>query len=97
MPENKVIFVYGFKHIKTDKTDIYILLGSESDELNENKKLFNFWSNKFIIKEIEKRDFKILGWPFMVLVKRNKLFEIMSVSYQTQSTYSTVRLVFSMT
>ena len=27
--ENKKIFVYGFKHIETDKVDIYILIGWE--------------------------------------------------------------------
>ena len=31
-PENKEIFVYGFKHVKTDKIDNYILIGCESDE-----------------------------------------------------------------
>ena len=43
VPENKKVFVHGFKHVKTDKFDIYILTGSESDELNENKNLFNFF------------------------------------------------------
>ena len=51
--ENKEIFIYSFKHVKTNKIDNYILIGSESDELYENDKLFNFWSNKFINKEIE--------------------------------------------
>ena len=46
--ENKEIFIYGFKHVKTDKVNNYILIVSESDELYENDKLFNFWSNKFI-------------------------------------------------
>ena len=50
IPENKRIFIYGFKHIKTDKTDNYILIGCESDVLYENSKLFNFWSNKFVKK-----------------------------------------------
>ena len=62
--ENKEIFIYGFKHIETDKTDKVILFGCESGELSENEKLFNFWSNKFINKKIEKRDFKITGWSF---------------------------------
>ena len=44
VPENKEIFVYGFKHVKTDQIDNYILFGCESDELYENDKLFNFWS-----------------------------------------------------
>ena len=53
IPENKKI--YGFKHIKTDKVDNYILIGCESDALYGSDKLFNFWSNKCIIKEIKKR------------------------------------------
>ena len=62
--ENKEIFINGFKHVKTDKIDNYILIGCESDELFENDKLFNFWSNKFINEEVQKRKFKITGWPF---------------------------------
>ena len=34
-PENKQIFIYGFKHNKTDKVDNYILFGCKSDELYE--------------------------------------------------------------
>ena len=74
--ENKEIFFYGFKHIKTDKIDNYILIGCESDEVYENNNLFNFWSNKFINKEIEMRNFEITGWPFMTSVKRNNFFKI---------------------
>ena len=74
--ENKEIFIYGFKHVKKDKIDNYILIGCESDDFFENDKLFNFWSNKFINNEIEKRDFQITGWPFMTLVKRNNFFKI---------------------
>ena len=69
-PQNKEIFVYGFKHVKTDKIDNYKLIGCESDALYENDKLFNFWSDKFINKEIELRNFKLTGWPFMTLVKK---------------------------
>ena len=76
IPENKEIFIYGFKHIKTDKIDNYVLIGCETDELYENNILFNFWSNKFINKEIEMRNFEITGWPFMTLVKRNNFFKI---------------------
>ena len=64
IPENKEIFIHGFKHIKTDKTDKYVLIGCESVDLYENDKLFNFWSNKIINKEIEMRSFKITGWSF---------------------------------
>ena len=78
--ENKEIFIYGFKHGKTDKIDNYIVIGCESDELIENDKLFNFWSNKFINKEIENRDFQITGWSFMTLVKRKNFFKIRGIS-----------------
>ena len=74
IPENKEIFIFSFKHVKTDKVNIYILIGSKSDELYENDKLFNFWSNKYIKKEIEIRNFKLTGWLFMTLVKRNNFF-----------------------
>ena len=77
--ENKEIFIYGFKHVKTDKIDNYILIGCESDEFFENNKLFNFWSKKYINNEIEKRNFQISGWPFMTLVKRNKFFKIQGI------------------
>ena len=79
IPENKEIFVYSFKHVKTDKVDSYILIGCESDELFENDKLFNFWSNKLINKEIENRNFRLTGWPFMILVKRNNFFKIQGI------------------
>ena len=80
IPENKEIFIYSFKHIKTDKVDNYILVGSESNELYENDKLFNIWSNKLIKKEIKNRNFKLTGWPFMTLVKRNNFFKIQGIT-----------------
>ena len=76
IPENKEIFIYGFKHIKTGKIDNYFLIGCEADELYENNNLFNFWSNKIINKEIEMTNFEITGWLFMTLVKRNNFFKI---------------------
>ena len=80
IPENKEIFIYSFEPVKTDKVDNYILIGSESDELHENDKLFNIWSNKLINKEIENRNFKLTGWPFMTLVKRNNFFKIQGIA-----------------
>ena len=53
--ENKERFTYGFKYIKTDKIENYKLIECELDEICENIKLFNFWSDKFIKEEIEKR------------------------------------------
>ena len=38
--ENKEIFVYGFKHIKTDKIDKYIIIGYESEE--DYTKMINY-------------------------------------------------------
>ena len=75
IPEKKEIFVYGFKHVKTDKINIYLLIGCESDELYENDKLFNVWSIKIVNKEIEMRIFKITGWTFRTLVKRNNFLK----------------------
>ena len=85
VPENEEIFFYGFKHIKSDIIINYIIFGCESDELSENDKLSNFWSNKFINKEIEMRTFNITGWSFMTLVKRNNFFKIQSICYKTRS------------
>ena len=64
LAESKEIFIYAFEHVKTDKIDNYILIGCDLDELLENNKLFSFWSNKFINKEIENRNFKLTGWLF---------------------------------
>ena len=61
VPDIKEIFVHGFKHNKRDEIDNFISIGCESDELYEMDKLFNFWSIKFLNKEIENRDFKITG------------------------------------
>ena len=74
IPENKQIFVYGFKLIKTDKIDTYIIIGRELNELYEIDKLFNFWSNNFMNKEITMRNFKLIGWPFINLDQRNIFF-----------------------
>ena len=80
IPENKEIFIYALKHVKTDKIDNYVLIGCDSDELLQNNRLFNFWSKKFINNELENRDFKKTGWPFMTLVKRNNFFKIQGIS-----------------
>ena len=80
IPENKEIFIYSFKPVQTNKVENYILTASESDELHEYDKLFNIWSNKLINKEIENRNFKVTGWPFMTLVKRNNFFKIQGIT-----------------
>ena len=73
-PEKTEIFIYGSKHFKTDKIVNYIFIGCESNELFENDKLFNFWSNENITKDTEKIDFRITRRSFMTLVKRNIFF-----------------------
>ena len=73
--EFKEILFSGFKHIKTDKIDKFILFGCESDELYENNERFKLWSNNFMNAEIQKRKIKITGWPIMNLVKRNNFFK----------------------
>ena len=78
IPENKEILVYGFKHINTDKLDKYILIRWESDEIYGKDNLFKFWSNKFTKKGIDMRIFKITGWFFMTLFKRNNFLKIQS-------------------
>ena len=74
VPGNKEIFINGFKHTKTDKIDKNIVIGCKSDELYEIEYLFNFWSKKFINKEIEMRKFEIKGWSLMTLVKKKQIF-----------------------
>ena len=75
IPENKKIFIYSFKPVQTNKVEKYILTASESYELHEYDKLFNIWSNKLLNKEIENRNFKLTGCPFMTLVKSNDFFK----------------------
>ena len=79
--ENKEILIYGFKHIKTDKIDKYILFGCESDDLYEYDKLFTFLCNNLKKKEIELKNFKITAWSSMTLFKRNNLFKFQGIGY----------------
>ena len=81
IPENKEIFIYGFKHFKTDKVDIYIIMGCNSNELQESDKLFNFWSNNFLDKEIQKKNLKKTQWFFMTLVKRNNFLKMRNICW----------------
>ena len=60
--ENDEVFIYGFKHIEIDKVDNFILIVCKSDELYENDKLFNIWSNKSIYEEIDMKNYRITGW-----------------------------------
>ena len=47
VPEFKEKFVHGIKHIETDKFDNFILIGCESDSLDENVRLLKVWSKNF--------------------------------------------------
>ena len=44
IPENKEIFIYGFKHIERGKLEGCLKIGCESHKLCEKNKLFNFSS-----------------------------------------------------
>ena len=79
VPENKGIFLHGFRHNKTDKVNKDILIACDSDELYQNHNLFNSWCNNFINKVIEMRDFKKTEGFFMTLVKRNNFIKIESI------------------
>ena len=67
--KNKQVFCIGFKHTKTDKAENYIIIGCKSDDFYKIDKIFSFWSNRFINKEIEMKNFEITGWSFMTLVR----------------------------
>ena len=56
---------------KTDKIDKYILTGCHSDE---NNKLLNFWSAKFINKQKEKKNFQDNGLIFSFQSKNSFFF-----------------------
>ena len=71
LPGNKDLFIYGFKNIKSDKIDNYILIGCDWREKFEIDKIFHFSSDQIINEEIENKIFKLTGWFFMNLVKRN--------------------------
>ena len=42
IPEHKEVFTYGFKQVKTNKIEKYILIGCESDDLYAKDNLSNF-------------------------------------------------------
>ena len=45
---NTLIYVYALKEINTRYGRNYTIIGSISDELNEEVNLFQFWSNSYI-------------------------------------------------
>ena len=79
---NTLIYVYALKQINTRYGWNYTIIGSISDELNVEVKLFQFWSNSYINSQIKfekfkKRDFgdllaygSISGYPLLTPVKK---------------------------
>ena len=77
-----LIYVYALKKINTCHGRNYTIIGSISDELNEQTKLFQFWSNSYINSQIKFDKFKqidfgnilaygsISGLPLLTLVKK---------------------------
>ena len=79
---NTLIYVYALKQINTRYGPNYTIIGSLSVELNEQTKLFQFWSNSFINSQIKfdkfnKIDFgnilaygSFSGFPLITIVKK---------------------------
>ena len=79
---NTLIYVYALKQINTRYGWNYTIIGSISDELNVEVKLFQFWSNSYINSQIKFEKFKkidfgdllaygsISGYPLLTLVKK---------------------------
>ena len=79
---NTLIYVYAPKEINTRYGRNYTIIGSISDELDEEVKLFQFWSNSYINSQIKFDNFKkidfgdilaygsISGYPLLTLVKK---------------------------
>ena len=77
-----LIYVYAMKKINTCHGKKYTIIGSISDELNEQTKLFQFWSNSYINSQIKFDKFKqidfgdilaygsISGFPIITLTKK---------------------------
>ena len=76
------IYVYALRKINTRYGSNYRIIGSISEELNEEVKLFQFWSNSHINSQIKFDKFKnidfgniiaygsISGYPILTLVKK---------------------------
>ena len=77
-----LIYVYALKQINTRYGMKYTIIGSISDELNEQTKFFQFWSNSYINSQIRFDKFNnidfgnvlaygsISGLPVITLVKK---------------------------
>ena len=79
---NTFVYVCALKQINTRYGRNYTIIGSISDELNVEVKLFQFWSNSYINSQIKFDKFKkidfgdilaygwISGYPLLTLVKK---------------------------
>ena len=79
---NTLIYVYALKRINTHYGLNYTMIGSLSDELNEEVKLFQFWSSSYINSQIKFDKFNkiefdniiaygsISGYPILTLIKK---------------------------
>ena len=77
-----LIYVYALKKINTCHGRNYTIIGSLTDELNKQTKLFQFWSNPYINSQIKFDKFKqidfgdilaygsISGFPIITLIKK---------------------------
>ena len=77
-----LIYVYALKKINTCHGRNYTIIGSISDELDEQTKLFQFWSNSYLNSQIKFDKFKqidfgniltygsISGFPLLTLVEK---------------------------
>ena len=82
LENHTLIYVYALKQINTRYGRNYTTIGSLSDELNIENKLFQFWSNSYINSQIKFDKIKkigfgdmlaygsISGYPLLTLVKK---------------------------
>ena len=82
LENHTLIYVYALKQINTRYGRNYTIIGSLSDELNIEVKLFQLWSNSYINSQIKFDKFKkidfgdmlsfgsISGYPLLTLVKK---------------------------
>ena len=79
---NTLIYIYALKQINTRYGMNYTFVGSVSDDLNEEVKLFQFWSNSYTNSQIKIDKFNkiefgnilaygsISGYPILTLIKK---------------------------
>ena len=79
---NTLIYIYALKQINTRYGMNYTFIGSVSDDLNEEVKLFQFRSNSYTISQIKFDKFNkiefgnilaygsISGYPIFTLIKK---------------------------